>query len=79
MSNNPTPELPGTQVAAPAYDEAIDFREVYRLLGLHSVTAHTALNYARRGQIRAVRLSARCIRYSRKSVLDLIAGRTSTP
>ena len=55
-------------------DEAIDFRQVCALLGLRCKTSHTALNYARRGQIRAIRLSARTIRYSKRSVLELLAG-----
>jgi hypothetical protein len=64
--------------AAPTADEAIGFREVYRLLNLRCRTGHTALSYARRGMIRGIRLNARTMRYSRRSVMELIAGNVAS-
>ena len=58
-------------------DEAIDFRRVYELLGLRCKTAHTALSYARKGLIRAIRINARTIRYSKRSVVALIDGESA--
>lgn len=59
---------------APA-DRLLTFREVGALLGFSCRTGHTARAYAARGQIRAVRLNERVIRYSEASVRELIAGR----
>lgn len=56
-------------------DVLIGFRRVHAMLGLTCKTGHTARALAARGQIRAVRLNERTIRYSEASVLDLIAGR----
>ena len=56
-------------------DKLIDFRQVCELVGSRCKTGHTARVLAARGQIRAVRLNERVIRYSEQSVLDLIAGR----
>jgi predicted DNA-binding transcriptional regulator AlpA len=63
--------------SAPAVtaDRLITAREVTTLLGLKCRTAHTALSYARRGLIRAVRLNARVVRFSEASVRALIEGR----
>ena len=61
--------------AAPTDDEAIDFREVYRLLSLRCQTGHTARSLASRGLIRRIDISPRLHRYSRASVIQLIAGR----
>lgn len=58
-----------------AEDQLIDFRQVYALIGSACKTGHTARALARRGQIRAVRLSDRALRYSLQSVLALVAGR----
>jgi len=55
-------------------DRLIDFREVYQHLGLRSKTAHTALEYARRGLIEQVRLTSRTYRYTLSSVLRLANG-----
>ena len=55
-------------------DRLIDFREVYQHLGLRSKTAHTALEYARRGLIEQVRLTSRTYRYTLSSVLRLAKG-----
>ena len=60
-----------------ATDRLIDFREVGQLLGLRCQTSHSARAYAARGQIRAVYINDRTIRYSANSVLDLVAGRVS--
>lgn len=61
--------------SSPEAPEAIDFREVYRLLSLRCRTGHTARSLARRGLIRRIDLSPRLHRYSRASVMELIAGR----
>ena len=63
-----------TLAPAPTTDTALSFQEVYALIGSKCRTAHTALALAKRGQIRAIRISARTIRYSQKSVEALIAG-----
>ena len=55
-------------------DRLIDFREVYHHLGLRSKTAHTALEYARRGLLEQVRLSPRTFRYTLSSVQRLAKG-----
>jgi hypothetical protein len=60
-----------------ATDRLIDFREVGQLIGLRCKTSHTARSLADRGQIRAVYINDRTIRYSANSVLDLVAGRVS--
>ena len=52
----------------------IDFREVNRLTGSACKTGHTARALARRGQIIAVRLNERVIRYRLDSVLALVRG-----
>lgn len=57
-------------------DRLLTAQETTALLGLKCRTAHTALNYARRGLIRAVRLNARTVRFSEASVRQLIAGNT---
>lgn len=60
-----------------ATDRLIDFREVGQLVGLRCKTSHTARSLAERGQIRAVYINDRTIRYSENSVLDLVAGRVT--
>jgi hypothetical protein len=70
-----TATRPVEQVA-PA-DRLIDFRSVGELLGLRCKTGHTARALAARGQIRAVRINGRVIRYSEASVHALIAGRAA--
>ena len=61
-----------------AADRLIGFREVNHLVGSACKTSHTARNLARRGQIRAVHVNGRCVRFSESSVLAFIAdgGRT---
>ena len=60
-----------------ATDRLIDFREVGQLVGFRCKTSHTARSLAERGQIRAVYINDRTIRYSENSVLDLVAGRVA--
>jgi len=56
-------------------DRLIDFRQVNSLTGSKCKTSHNARALAERGQIKAVRLNERTIRYSEQSVIDLVAGR----
>ena len=58
-------------------DRLIDFREANHLLSLRCKTAHTVLEYARRGLIKQVRLSPRTYRYTLSSVLALAHGGAS--
>ena len=60
-----------------ATDRLIDFREVGQLVGLRCKTSHTARSLADRGQIRAVYINDRTIRYSANSVIALVAGRVA--
>ena len=55
-------------------DRLIHFREVHALIGSACKTGHTARALAARGQIRAVRLNERVVRYSENSVRELVAG-----
>jgi hypothetical protein len=55
-------------------DRLLTFRQVIALLGYHSNTSHTIRRLARRGQIKAVRLNERVMRYTESSVRALIAG-----
>ncbi len=55
-------------------DKLVDFREVNQRLGLRCKTAHTVLEYARRGLIEQVRLSPRTFRYTLSSVQRLAKG-----
>jgi predicted DNA-binding transcriptional regulator AlpA len=55
-------------------ERLLTFRQVIALLGYHSNTSHTIRRLARRGQLKAVRLNERVIRYSESSVRALIAG-----
>ena len=54
-------------------DTLVDFREAQRMLGSRCKTSHYALSLARRGLIRAVRLNERSVKFSRRSILELIA------
>lgn len=58
-------------------DRLITAADVMALLGLKCRTAHTALNLARRGKIKAVKINERVIRYSEASVRALVAGRVN--
>lgn len=59
----------------PNPDSLIDFRQVNSLTASKCKTSHTARALAERGQIKAVRLNERVVRYSLRSVLDLVAGK----
>lgn len=61
-------------INASGANRLIDFREVNRLTGSTCKTGHTARALARRGQILAVRLNERVIRYRLDSVLALVRG-----
>jgi predicted DNA-binding transcriptional regulator AlpA len=63
-------------ITAPA-DRLLPFRNVARMLGLADNTSHTIRAMAKRGQLKEVRLNGRLIRYSERSVLDLIQGKAS--
>lgn len=69
-STNQAPVTPAPLVE----DRLIDFRRVNELVGSRSRTAHTARALARRGQIEAVRLNARVVRFRESSVLRLVRG-----
>jgi hypothetical protein len=74
MKNQRTNDYSTAQKNPPA-DKLIGFREVNDLLGMECKTGHTARAFAARGQIRAVRVNSRVVRYSLSSVLELVAGR----
>jgi len=59
----------------PHADRLIDFRTVADLVGSRCKSAHCALRLAAKGQIRAVRINARTVRYSENSVNALISGK----
>lgn len=61
----------------PPADRLIDFRQVNALVGSKCKTSHIAIRMAAVGQIRAVRLNSRTLRYSERSVLSFIAGGTA--
>lgn len=63
-----------TNTAAPTGDRALHFRKVYDLIGSTCKTGHTARALAKAGKIREIRINERTIRYSEKSVLELLAG-----
>ena len=63
-----------TNTTAPA-DRLLTFRQVGDRIGLACKTSHTARALAARGQIQAVRINERVVRYSEASVNALIAGR----
>jgi hypothetical protein len=55
-------------------DRLIDFRDVNQLIGSKCRSAHMARCLAKRGKIRAVYLGERNIRYSLRSVINLVNG-----
>jgi predicted DNA-binding transcriptional regulator AlpA len=63
-----------SNTTAPA-DRLLTFRQVGDRIGLACKTSHTARALAARGQIQAVRINERVVRYSEASVNALIAGR----
>jgi predicted DNA-binding transcriptional regulator AlpA len=58
-------------------DRLLTFREVNALLGSNCKTSATVRSYAASGLIRAVRINVRVVRYSERSVLEMIAGRAT--
>jgi len=66
-------QIASTHYSLPS-DRLIDFRQVNELTGSRCSTAHNARALAKRGQIKSVRLNERVIRYSERSVLDLVNG-----
>lgn len=67
--------LKSLNTATAQTDRLLNFRQVAALTGSACKTGHHARALAARGQIRAVRINERVIRYSEQSVLALIAGR----
>lgn len=67
----------GTPAAPLSGDRLLDRIETNRLLGLKGNTTHTLRSMAARGQLEAVRLNARVLRFRESSVLRLIEGRLS--
>lgn len=63
-----------SEAAKSQEDTLLPFQTVYAMLGLRCRTGHSARNLAKRGLIREVRFG-RVIRYSRRSVEALVAGR----
>ena len=59
-------------------ERGLTFREVYKLLGLHGKTSHTARCMAKKGQIRAIQINKRVTRYSLSSVMKLLEGSGET-
>jgi len=76
-----THEAPSGQTESKtASDRLIDFHEVNQRLGLRCKTSHTARAIAARGQIEAVRINPRVLRYTESSVNRLVlGGKTEVP
>jgi predicted DNA-binding transcriptional regulator AlpA len=55
-------------------DRLLTFREVHALTGSACKTGHYARALAARGQIKAVRLNERVVRYTESSVRALVGG-----
>ena len=55
-------------------DRLLTFREVNEALGFNCKTSHTARNLAKRGQITAVHINERTVRFTEASVRNLISG-----
>ena len=58
-------------------DRLLHFRDVNALIGSRCKSSHAARNLARRGQIVAVYLNQRVVRYTQTSVLKLARGETT--
>jgi hypothetical protein len=56
-------------------DRLLTFREVNEALGFNCKTSHTARNLAKRGQITAVHINERTVRFTESSVRNLVSGR----
>jgi predicted RNA-binding protein YlqC (UPF0109 family) len=63
--------------ATPTGDRLLDRDETNRLLGLKGRTAHTLRAMVQRGQLEAVRLNSRVLRYRESSVRALVEGRAN--
>lgn len=70
---------PASDETSAVADKLIDFRAVNSLLGLRCRTSHTARAMAHRGQIRAVSLNGRVMRYSLASVMELVLAGSGEP
>lgn len=55
-------------------DRLLTFREVNEVLGFNCKTSHTARNLAKRGQITAVHINERTVRFTESSVRNLVSG-----
>lgn len=55
-------------------DRLLTFRQVNEALGFNCKTSHTVRNLAKRGQITAVRINGRTVRFTESSVSKLISG-----
>ena len=55
-------------------DRLLTFREVNEALGFNCKTSHTARNLAKRGQITAVHINERTVRFTESSVRNLVSG-----
>ena len=58
-----------------ANDRLVDYREATPLLGSKCKTPHFCRRLERRGLLRAIRLSPRCVRYSLSNVMDIVGGK----
>lgn len=55
-------------------DRLLTFREVNEALGFNCKTSHTVRNLAKRGQITAVHINKRTVRFTESSVRNLVSG-----
>lgn len=62
------------KLAALGIEPLLSPHEAIAALGLRTKTSHTLRNLERRGLLRPVRLSARCVRYHAADVLRLARG-----
>jgi len=72
-TKNTADSRPPESTTAP--DKLLTFRQVGERLGLACKTSHSARAFAARGQIVAVRINERVVRFTESSVAALIAGR----
>jgi len=71
-------ENPSANIVTPVSgDRLLDRTETNRLLGLKGHTSHTLRAMASRGQLEAVRINSRVLRFRESSVLRLIDGRAA--
>ena len=69
MKTNTPPKVRETNA-----DRLLTFREVNEALGFNCKTSHTARNLAKRGQITAVHINERTVRFTESSVRNLVSG-----